>query len=545
MNVVIYARYSGDRQREASIEDQARVCRRYAEQNGLDVVRVYEDRAISGAVKARPGYLRLLDDAGRGVIDVLIVHDLSRLSRDDYELKGTLRKLLWQEMRVIGVADGYDSTRQGHKIHAGFKGLMNELHLDDIRAWTHKGMAGKAEAGYNCGGRTYGYRNIPIEDPSGKKDAYGRPAILAVRYEVDEAQASVVRKIYGWYGDGYSYKWIAAELNRQGISASRGGTWVISAVKVVLDNEMYRGTLAWNRRTWMKHPETGKRTYRHRPPSEWIVREMPELRIVSHEVMNRVTHRQDRNKKQAAGVTRVGSAQRYLFSGLMECAHCGGNMVIVTPGRYGCATHKTRGPTLCAANGTVSRRVVEDRLLYSIKSRLLENGSIEKFTRTATRLLESQIKGKANEEIKREHLAAERRRLNLVAAISQGILTTSTKEALEAAELEVARLAKQIGETREWNVPVLLPRLIERYRRAVTMLEQHVQHHVEPVRDILRSLLGERIRIHRRDGYFEAELSTSVQGFVAKCLNLRHDSGGCGGPHCDESTSVFVSLAPR
>ena len=63
MRAVIYARYSSDAQREASIEDQTEVCRRYAERQGWQLVRIYEDRALSGASAARPGYQALLADA--------------------------------------------------------------------------------------------------------------------------------------------------------------------------------------------------------------------------------------------------------------------------------------------------------------------------------------------------------------------------------------------------------------------------------------------------------------------------------------------------
>mgnify|MGYP000487208707 CR=1 FL=1 len=48
MNVVIYARYSYQGQRETSIEGQLEVCRRYAEQNNLQIINEYSDRAING-----------------------------------------------------------------------------------------------------------------------------------------------------------------------------------------------------------------------------------------------------------------------------------------------------------------------------------------------------------------------------------------------------------------------------------------------------------------------------------------------------------------
>lgn len=539
---VIYARYSGDKQRETSIDDQVRNCSRYAEHEGLVIRQVYSDKAISGAVSARSGYQQMQSDAASQAFDVLLVDDLSRLSRDDYEMKGVLRRLAWQGLRVVGVTDGYDSTRKGHKIHAGFKGLMNEIFLDDLRERTHRGMTGQALKGYNCGGRTYGYRNVPIEDP-GRKDAYGRPAVLAVRYEIDEEQGEVVRKIYDWYAQGHSYKWIACELNRCKIPASRRGTWVLTAVKVILENEMYEGRFRWNRRAWIKHPETGKRTYRERPQEEWIVSDNPRLRIVPENVIAAVRRRQERNKSKFADSFTQASAQRYLFSGLMTCDECGGNMVIVASGRYGCASHKTRGPSVCGNSVTVSRLIVEHRILSFLKSRLLTPRSLEEFKRAAVRVLESRAAEGQTEELVRLRKATERDRDNLIAAIKQGIVTPSTKEALMSAEAEVVALNARIDQAKQWHVPAILPRAVERYQEAVDQLETRLQGHVEAARDALRAILGERIRIQRAGEHLLAIIPNHVSAILTASTGYQFDSFGCGGAqriksYCDTSGTV-------
>jgi site-specific DNA recombinase len=80
MRVAIYARYSSENQREASLEDQLRVCKERAAQEGWELVQVFQDRAISGATALRPGYQALLaagrdggfeDRAGRGARSAL------------------------------------------------------------------------------------------------------------------------------------------------------------------------------------------------------------------------------------------------------------------------------------------------------------------------------------------------------------------------------------------------------------------------------------------------------------------------------------------
>ena len=60
MTAVIYARYSSDSQREASIEGQLRDCKDYAEKNGITVVGTYIDRAYSAKTDDRPDFQRMI-----------------------------------------------------------------------------------------------------------------------------------------------------------------------------------------------------------------------------------------------------------------------------------------------------------------------------------------------------------------------------------------------------------------------------------------------------------------------------------------------------
>ena len=85
----LYTRYSSDLQSPTSIEDQLRLCRAYVEHHGWTVVATFEDAALSGyGVEHRPGYQQLLAAALGSVraFDVIVVEDLSRLTRDMGEL---------------------------------------------------------------------------------------------------------------------------------------------------------------------------------------------------------------------------------------------------------------------------------------------------------------------------------------------------------------------------------------------------------------------------------------------------------------------------
>ncbi len=86
--VALYARYSSDNQREASIEDQLRLCRLHAERQGWTIVDSYQDRAVSGASLIRTGIQALLGDALRGRFDVVLAEALDRISRDQEDVAG-------------------------------------------------------------------------------------------------------------------------------------------------------------------------------------------------------------------------------------------------------------------------------------------------------------------------------------------------------------------------------------------------------------------------------------------------------------------------
>lgn len=86
--VAIYARYSSDNQRDASIEDHQRLCREHAAQQSWQLIESYADHAISGASLLRPGIQQLLTDATGGRFDIILAEAMDRLSRDQKDIAG-------------------------------------------------------------------------------------------------------------------------------------------------------------------------------------------------------------------------------------------------------------------------------------------------------------------------------------------------------------------------------------------------------------------------------------------------------------------------
>ena len=118
--VALYARYSSDLQRDASIEDQLRLCREYAERMGWTVVESYPDRAVSGASLLRPGIQKLMADAQRRRFDVVLAEALDRISRDQEDVAGFYKRLAFAEVKIVTLAEGEIS-----ELHVGLKGTMH------------------------------------------------------------------------------------------------------------------------------------------------------------------------------------------------------------------------------------------------------------------------------------------------------------------------------------------------------------------------------------------------------------------------------------
>lgn len=187
---VIYARYSSDHQREASIEDQVRLCRERAERDGLTVVEIFSDYAISGGhLKSRPGMVALMEAARAGTFDVLIAEALDRISRDQEDIAGVFKRLRHADISIVTLSEGPVS-----ELHVGLKGTVNALFLKDLADKTRRGQRGRVEAGKIPGGNSYGYRMVRSIQADG--------SVTTGEREIDEEQAGIVRRIFAEYAEG-------------------------------------------------------------------------------------------------------------------------------------------------------------------------------------------------------------------------------------------------------------------------------------------------------------------------------------------------------
>ena len=533
MRAAFYGRYSSDMQKETSIDDQLRNCRRYIDREGWELVKQYKDKAMSGASSARPDYQRMLEDAKAKMFDVLVLDDLSRLSRDSVETQQVIKRLKFWGLRVIGVSDGIDTNNKGYKIQVSFGGMKNEAFLDDLKEKVHRGLYGKVLNKCNAGGRSYGYKHIAIKDPK-KTDPYGDPLKIGAKRELDPKQAKWLVQIFQWYADGFSPRWIAAELNRLKVSAPRSSSWSMSAIygdtrygTGIINNPLYNGLYIWNRSQWIKDPDTGIKKRLDRPESEWVTVDMPELRIVPKELWDATRKRQKEVHKKSENVrkalhenARTGAGPKFLFSGLLECGICGGNYVIADNHRYGCAKHRDRGPTVCSNDLKISRKTIEDRLLEGIRRDLFNDEAVKLFVKETSRLLtEHQREGhKDKEHLHQRLVQVEKEISNIINFIKEGKLSSSLKIELEKTEAEKVRIERELKTDNKGLEKIIsfLPNAVDRYKEMINDLTHTLQHEVAKARYQIKQLLGgEAITLYpTEDGSLEAELMGNYAGLL-------------------------------
>ena len=305
-----------------SIENQHEILSKFVMLNGWVEVKTYRDDGYSGGNFQRPGFQEMLEDAKAGIINLILVKDLSRLGRDFVEV-GRYTDVVFPSLgcRFVSVLDCLDSEGDNtDMLH--FRSLMNDYHLKDLSNKIRSVVHAKMQSGqYLAAYAPYGYR----------KDEDDKHKLV-----VDDEAAAIVRRIFDLRRSGAAYGKIAATLNQEGVLAPRwywavrygnGGCkysklWSYATVKNILNDTVYLGILTQNR--------TGSRSYKdgtmiYKPKSEWITHEDAHEAIISPETWEAV---QEINR--LAKLRSVDNAPPVpaLFTGKLICADCGHPLVV-------------------------------------------------------------------------------------------------------------------------------------------------------------------------------------------------------------------------
>jgi site-specific DNA recombinase len=334
--VVIYARFSSDLQSKKSCEDQEREVREGLTRMGIDHSNaiVIIDEAQSGTKVDRDGFVRLKEMANAGEIAILAVDDQSRLSRSN-NVFAFVTDLKYNGGRFISTGEGIDSEQVGWELRVKVMELHNSTTISELGRRVHRGQLGRILNDCSAGDLCYGYESY-LENPEAALTARGGKPPRAIRN--NEEEAKWVRQIFEWFNAGRSIRWIADELTR--LEAPKGARrklkrWKRCHVRKILGNPKYAGLWAWGATRTIRDSR-GRTKQIPVPEEDRVVRERPELRIISEEVWNKaqsglqvLKNLYGSNPGQKPRGPKVHHTALYpdgLLPGLVFCSYCGSRM---------------------------------------------------------------------------------------------------------------------------------------------------------------------------------------------------------------------------
>ena len=337
-----------------SISNQRYIIQDYLSENpDIEIVEEYIDDGYSGLNFNRPGFMKMIEDIRTGKVNCVIVKDLSRFGRNYLEA-GNYLDIFFPIMNVrfIAINDNIDSylyPSSLNNISASFKNVMNEEYSRDISNKIRSTFVAKRESGeYICGFPLYGY----VRDPN----EHGKLLL-------DNEAAAVVKQIFEWFSEGYSYRGITFRLNELGIPSPNkykslkysnyrrsrsSGLWTIPTIKGILSNQMYTGDLVQGKYEKINHKV---KKIRRLNEDRWVIIEAHHEAIVDKELFLNVQNLMHRDMRVSPTQKELG-----LFSGFLKCADCGRQMVKKKASRekarekyhyYTCATYDLKTKSAC------------------------------------------------------------------------------------------------------------------------------------------------------------------------------------------------------
>ncbi len=276
-----------------------------------EFVGIYADEGISGTqVKKRTEFKRMIDDALKGKIDIIIAKSISRFARNTLDTLKYVRLLREHNVDVYFEKENIHTLNLDSEMFLTLFSAFAQAESESISQNVKLGLKAKMKRGELVGNCCcYGYQR-------GQEKG---------TIEIVEEQAEVVRDIFNWYISGLGYKCIAKKLNDLGIPSYTGKKWCNTSVKCIIVNEKYVGDLL-NQKSYSVDPLTHKTIKNYGEKEKYYVKNHHEP-IISREVWNTAQEiLKERSSKSDYGHDSV-HAMHYPFSKKVVCGLCGYNFV--------------------------------------------------------------------------------------------------------------------------------------------------------------------------------------------------------------------------
>ena len=417
--------------------------------NGFIIVDEYIDRAISGKTDNRPSFQRLIKDSEKRKFDAVIMYTLDRFARNRYDSAVYKAKLKKNGVKVYYAKQPMPDTPEGIILESVLEGYA-EYYSENLARSIKRGMTENALHGIAMGTPPLGY--VIGEDR---------------KYQIDPVGAKAVREIFEMYADGHSATQIVNHLNEQGYKTSRGNAFNKNSLQRILRNDRYIGI------------------YRYAD----VVLEDAVPPIIEKTLFDKV---QARLKHTYNTRARNKAKEEYLLTTKLFCGHCGSPMVGESgtshTGKlhlyYKCIDRKRKRD----CNKKVEKKDwIEELVVRYTVSHVLTDENIDYIATKAWELIEKEMEDTSLLIGLQDALKETNKKIkNIMSAIEQGIITSTTKQRLEELEDERLNLESQIA--REENKKPLLSK--ERIVYWLTSFKSGDINDVEYQRQVIDTLVN-------------------------------------------------------
>ncbi|WP_169802105.1 recombinase family protein [Brevundimonas vesicularis] len=356
--VAFYSRYSTDRQKQASIEGQERLCAAYASERSWLEFKRFSDAERSGTTTmGRAGLFEMLAAAERGEFDVLLVEDIDRTSRDAADMHQIAKDLDELDVVICTVVSGVVTD-----IELAFKAVQNKEFIKQTVFKSKRGQELAVSQGRMSGSIPYGYCKVH------KLDAKGQP-INGLR-EIEPKKGAIVVRIHNEFDAGRTTFEICAALNADGVPGPKGKDWRPGALLGnrngglgILRNPIYTGEYQFRKTS--RRRRKGRMKTRFTAHSERMITQHPELAIIDQGLWDRNQARLAENFDRPFYTKRK---VEYVFSGKVHCGVCKSTCIVNT-GKFVCTGRQLKG--ICSNSRRVPREAVETSIFNRIKVHVL------------------------------------------------------------------------------------------------------------------------------------------------------------------------------
>ena len=403
---VIYARFSCDKQRDESIEDQLRVCTEYADSHGILIVDHYCDFAISGRTDHRPQFQNMIEDAAEGTFDAVLVYKTDRFARNRYDSAIYKKKLIDYGVKVISATEEIPDGGGGIIMESMYESLA-ELYSIQISQNVRRAAKGNALKSHSNGGhRLLGYKTNPVTR----------------RYEICEEEAKIVREIFSKASAGKPLRSIIDYLH-----TAHGLEMSYCRLTGMLQNERYTGVYIY----------------------DGIKNDGGMPAIISRDTFDDVQRFFKIRYHNTNSFSRYPN-QKYLFSRRAFCGKCGSSITGETTKKsngkeykyYACMGHKMH-QTDCDMK-RIKADIVERAAINALLVLITQPDIMHAIISKAEKYQDKKPQNNKAENLQQQLAETQHKKENILNALEEGVFSSSIKARLKDLETQELKLKSEI-----------------------------------------------------------------------------------------------------